>query len=90
MATSVNKKKKKKHDKMAYQKIGTQDPGLRTWGPHVGPGTRDPPPGTLHLGPGTFTWDPGPGTFHLGPFTWDPLCGTPGTKVRNPILFICL
>ena len=53
------------------------DPGLRTWDPYMGPGTQDPPPGTIHLGPGihtsdlrlgTLKWDPGPKTF-----TWDPV-----------------
>ena len=36
-------------------------------------------------------WDPGPlGGTHVGPGTHGHMYGTPGTKVRNPILFICL
>ena len=57
---------------MAYPKSGTQDPGLRTRDPYVGPGTLHLRPFAWDPGPGAFTWDPRPGTLHLGPITWDP------------------
>ena len=47
----------------------TRDPGIGTWHPCIGPGTQDPPPGTLHLGPAVRD-------LHMEPGTRDTKCGT--------------
>ena len=74
-----------------FNKVAGLQAGIpEKWDPR--PRTRDPPHGILHLERLGGTRAPDlyvePGTWFPPPATQDPICGTPGTKVRNPVLFI--